>query len=389
MNKRLISSTALALLTMAMMPAVGAGLFSNRIPVVSAASIDANLQANINTLAAIIANDSNAAHGTGTIASAVKPVLTLLSGSQFDWNEVMFGTDSLSAAQTKTSQAITPDIRAIASLQVTTEAGAASLIEDTIAKMQALNPAIDGNDVVSFLDSVVSNAPLILPTLPQDNATELAKSLHGVFDNYLNGTSPAIQSIFSVSGSSGKPAGGTGTGAGAGAGGTPPPSDDKGSSTGSGSGSAASGGSTGGLTGTIHLRKNQRVISLNGKVMVVPALVKNKTTYMPIWYVMHALKSLGYQSSWNGNTWIIQPPNGVKPDLTKIQSGTGTIGIYIDKTLVQRVDGTAAVDPSTGNKTMYMPIWYVMQVLKRIGGQSTWNGQVWGVAGVSTKASGA
>lgn len=52
--------------------------------------------------------------------------------------------------------------------------------------------------------------------------------------------------------------------------------------------------------------------------------------------------------------------------------------IDFNGTLVQSPYGIAANDPSTGQNTTYMPIWYVMQVLKtNVGVQSTWDGTNW------------
>lgn len=51
--------------------------------------------------------------------------------------------------------------------------------------------------------------------------------------------------------------------------------------------------------------------------------------------------------------------------------------IYINHTLVARPDGLYATDSDSQKKTTFMPIWYVMQSLKDLDVQSTWNGSVW------------
>ncbi|QSO54259.1 putative Ig domain-containing protein [Alicyclobacillus curvatus] len=102
-----------------------------------------------------------------------------------------------------------------------------------------------------------------------------------------------------------------------------------------------------------------------------------QTTYMPIWYVMQLLKPLGIESTWDGKHWHMTTT--AKADLSNVQAGNGNTGIYLNGTLVQNVDTVATKDPSTGKATTYMPIWYVMQLLKRVGLQSTWNGTTWTV----------
>lgn len=43
------------------------------------------------------------------------------------------------------------------------------------------------------------------------------------------------------------------------------------------------------------------------------------------------------------------------------------------------VPGLVKAASANGTKTTYMPIWYVMQLLKQAGIQSTWNGTTWAV----------
>lgn len=129
------------------------------------------------------------------------------------------------------------------------------------------------------------------------------------------------------------------------------------------------------------LKADQRAIVWNGKVQNVPAIVGNdggtQTTYMPIWYVMQWLNSMGIQSTWNGHTWQMTSSGAV--DLSNVQAGSGSTSIYLNGMLVQDVDTSTAVDPSTGKATTYMPIYYVEQILKRFGFTSTWDGTTWTV----------
>jgi spore germination protein YaaH len=56
---------------------------------------------------------------------------------------------------------------------------------------------------------------------------------------------------------------------------------------------------------------------------------------------------------------------------------TGSTSILINQTLVQKVTPMFGPDPASEVNTTYMPIWYVIQVLQRMGIQSSWNGSVW------------
>jgi hypothetical protein len=128
-------------------------------------------------------------------------------------------------------------------------------------------------------------------------------------------------------------------------------------------------------------KPNEREIVWNGQIQNVPAIVGNnggmQTTYMPIWYVMQLLKSMGIENTWNGHHWNMT--TSMTPDLSNIQAGAGNTSIYLNGTLVQQVDTETQIDPSTNRPTTYMPIWYVERVLNRVGLQCTWNGTTWAV----------
>lgn len=129
------------------------------------------------------------------------------------------------------------------------------------------------------------------------------------------------------------------------------------------------------------LQPNQREVLWSGDVKNVPAIVQQEgttfTTYMPIWYVMQLLKPMDIQSTCDGKTWHLTTPG--QPNLSNMQVGTGSTGLYLNGTLVEKVNTVAETDPSTNHLTTYMPIWYVMQLLNRVGLQSTWNGTTWSV----------
>lgn len=61
----------------------------------------------------------------------------------------------------------------------------------------------------------------------------------------------------------------------------------------------------------LNVKKDQRVITMKGHASIVPGLVQtdpthgNKTTYMPIWYLMQVLNKLSLGSSWNGTIWML------------------------------------------------------------------------------------
>ncbi|WAH38392.1 glycosyl hydrolase family 18 protein [Alicyclobacillus dauci] len=109
----------------------------------------------------------------------------------------------------------------------------------------------------------------------------------------------------------------------------------------------------------------------------VYGVVSGGTTYMPIWYIMHALQPAGFQSTWQGNLWNFTTPPGVQTNMNNGPLGTGSATLELNGQPIHRVMPIVRPDPNSHKPTTYMPIWYVMQLLTQAGVQSSWNGTTW------------
>jgi hypothetical protein len=134
-----------------------------------------------------------------------------------------------------------------------------------------------------------------------------------------------------------------------------------------------------GMTGVASASTVQTgsIVLDNSNISAPHKIVYDSTTYMPIWYVMRTLDKLNIQSVWNGSEWQLTTASTAPVNLANIHPGTGNVSIYVNDILVQKVASIVAVDPASGQKTTYMPIWYVMQILNRLGVYSNWNGWKW------------
>ncbi len=107
------------------------------------------------------------------------------------------------------------------------------------------------------------------------------------------------------------------------------------------------------------------------------------TAFLPLFYVNQALQQFGITGSWDGNTWTITTPQSMNVDLSSPQSGqqinSSTLSMAINGTTLQYAPRQVAVDPSGGSETTYLPIFYISQVLNRLGIQSSWNGVDWNI----------
>jgi hypothetical protein len=129
-------------------------------------------------------------------------------------------------------------------------------------------------------------------------------------------------------------------------------------------------------------------ISLNKHVVEHPdRFVHNGTTYMPIWYVQQTLDRLGIANHWDGDThaWTLTVKHA---ENLEISAKGGVTSIEVNGHVVERhVPTLVRKDPKSGVETTFMPIWYVQQLLNRVGIRSdVWNGNT-GLWALGTKAS--
>jgi len=175
----------------------------------------------VDTLASQIVSLGTKAHDGGALAKVVAPVLTLMSQPSFDWNEVMFGTDTRTVPQQKTATDLSPDIQQLATFSAMTQTAAIALINDVVTKMQVLNPAIQSADVLNFIENIEQQSPtemLNLLSLQSGSTTltpaVLATSVHTFFSTNLSSAPASIQDIFSAVGVGSQTTSGGGGGAG-------------------------------------------------------------------------------------------------------------------------------------------------------------------------------
>jgi spore germination protein len=127
-------------------------------------------------------------------------------------------------------------------------------------------------------------------------------------------------------------------------------------------------------------RTQTKSIYVNGKLLIRPqGIVSNGTTYVPIWYIIQVLNQLDIKNSWDGTRlmWTIAAPSYMPVDLTNIPKTHGSCIITLNNETVYRVNRIVYAAPGSRIPTTYMPIWYVMQLLNRLGIGSTWNGSTW------------
>lgn len=129
----------------------------------------------------------------------------------------------------------------------------------------------------------------------------------------------------------------------------------------------------------------QKNIDLNGSILSRPDAIvasdgSNETTFMPIWYIGKALTAAGFTQSWNGQTRTWSLSTSGTTNFSNLQVGSGSAAISVNGVIVKRARMYVEKDPVAGwngQATVYLPIYYIQQILNDAGISSTWNGQTW------------
>lgn len=129
-------------------------------------------------------------------------------------------------------------------------------------------------------------------------------------------------------------------------------------------------------------------ISVDGHILSNPMAVVAKdgttlTTYMPIWYIDQALKAAGYQAAWNPSSQTLSLQSTVAGNsYTQVALGTGHAQIDVNGVPIKKFNDIVVKDPVGGaqaQNTVYVPIYYLNQVLQSVEDSCTWNGKDWNI----------
>lgn len=143
------------------------------------------------------------------------------------------------------------------------------------------------------------------------------------------------------------------------------------------------------LASTQTPKEFKATISVDNQVVSHPVAVQamdgnTLTTYLPIWYIMGALKAAGYVATWDSVQHSLNLESTVPGNYYQYVSlGAGNAQISVNGALVKKLNDIVMKDPAGGahaQETVYMPIYYVDQVLQSLGESLTWNGTAWNMS---------
>jgi hypothetical protein len=130
-------------------------------------------------------------------------------------------------------------------------------------------------------------------------------------------------------------------------------------------------------------------ISLNNTLLTTPGTItKNNTVYVPAWYTMQVLKSLGIESTWDGHAWKLNtadssvqvnrvsnlPANTTEQNANSI---TESAPIYVNGQLVMSIPSLFAIDPASHKTTAYVQIDGLNNLLNALNVSQSFDGHTW------------
>lgn len=128
---------------------------------------------------------------------------------------------------------------------------------------------------------------------------------------------------------------------------------------------------------------SQKAIQLNGSNLYQPyGFAFHGTTYMPIWYVMQLADALHIDNHWNGTSrvWSFTDADYQGPTVSDAKTSLATMQITVNgHTVFSGLPRIVYPDPKNGKLTSFIPVYFIMQVFKRIGIGNTWDGTTWSV----------
>lgn len=123
---------------------------------------------------------------------------------------------------------------------------------------------------------------------------------------------------------------------------------------------------------TVRSTGLKRIVYNGAPLFTITSITRSGTTYMPIWYVMQVLTRAGIPNHWTGTQWDVTASGA--PGAISYRPNTAS-----QRAIVWNGKLFVTVDVIVQNKTTYMPIWYVMKLLRQIGLATQWNGTTWSI----------
>lgn len=120
-----------------------------------------------------------------------------------------------------------------------------------------------------------------------------------------------------------------------------------------------------------------KIVVNNDSLSAPHSISKNGTTYIPVWYVIQALKTQGIHSKWNGHQWSVTTETQVASSGSAKAVGNHQASVFVNGKWIMNIPSIVATDSASSRLTTYLSVQGVQQVLSHLNIHYVWKGNEW------------
>ncbi len=118
--------------------------------------------------------------------------------------------------------------------------------------------------------------------------------------------------------------------------------------------------------------QSSSIVVNNESVATSATLQRNGTTYVPVWYVMKGLKTIGLESRWTGGHWFLSTLNMPAKPSSIGKEVPGQVTVYLNRAKLVTVPTVVATDPVSKHKTTYVQVGDLTAILQKADVFANW-----------------
>ncbi len=118
--------------------------------------------------------------------------------------------------------------------------------------------------------------------------------------------------------------------------------------------------------------QNSSIVVNNEKVATSAMLQRNGLTYVPVWYVINGLKTIGLHSRWTGGDWFLSTSSEPVISSSIGKDVPGQVTVYLNSAKLASVPTVIATDPGSKNPTTYVPVSDLTAILQKADVFANW-----------------
>jgi hypothetical protein len=128
------------------------------------------------------------------------------------------------------------------------------------------------------------------------------------------------------------------------------------------------------MAATASTKAQSSSIVVNNESVAAPAtLQQGGSTYVPVWYVMKALKAIGLQSEWTGGNWFLSTTSMFAKPASAGKTVPGQVTVYLNASKLVTVHTVVAKDPASKHDTTYVQVGDLTAILQKANVFANWS----------------